>query len=614
MQLASMPPHIANLTLQIANLQVIQQQLLQQQLQLRALTSSPQVIAQQQQNAQQLMQVAKILQTLQPQLLVALKSHQNPLKGATQQGTSFNNKTLPANLPQNLFNQPKAHPITTTTQHSTIPSRPSATGAAAFTTKESRMSTGSIKGPNIKYNQVQPTRSISTPTTTGDTKRTLPKIKASYNPDSIPEFKPGKPWQPRPKPTEPAQLYGNAGPSSPMSELSPGNPTVSTHLSPGNPTVSTHLSPGNPTVSTHLSPGNPTVSTHLSPGNPTVSTHLSPSKLSAEARPFALSSAKPYSSMDSTLSITTSPICSPELTATSPSGSDGIVMAKESVQRPPQLTLPDDLSMPLNVSTTYGLSTTPLSSVWAVSDLFEMSGFTGAASMTAGESGSDTGEDGKPVVTGLQPATPFEQGLENKDNPPSTWLLVKGLCSGDQEELKAKFSEVGEPKNFFISDSQLVVLVRYHNKEQTQLAKSTMNAISLSSGSFISVEYASDEDIGNFFTELNSPVVLSPSTLATFNITNPAEGENFTEGTSLSDNGSEQAVQPAKGIPHDRKPSKWNGPPIQIPRSEVGQLWSKGSSSIVNFTAPTPTTPDGEDWSHISSSPSLSKFLPDGLF
>ena len=184
------------------------------------------------------------------------------------------------------------------------------------------------------------------------------------------------------------------------------------------------------------------------------------------------------------------------------------------------------------------------------------------------------------------------------------------------EEFKATCSEYGEMQNIFFNDAKRGALVCFQNKENAALAKAGLDKTPLNGVAVVS-NFATDEDIGNFFSEMSSPRVLSPNTLSAMV---SSKGDNqvsagtndpwpYSQDTPASEDHSD-LIQP----PDNMSTSKWSGPPLSIPKSEVAQLWSMGNfDTLMNYSAPTPTTPEADDWNYISSSP-LTKFLPGGLF
>ena len=215
--------------------------------------------------------------------------------------------------------------------------------------------------------------------------------------------------------------------------------------------------------------------------------------------------------------------------------------------------------------------------------------------------------------------------------------------------MKATCSEYGEPLNFFLNEGESSALVHYQSKEQAMHAKTGLDK-TLLNGLCISTDFASDSDIKAFIDACNN--AHSDSSVPTFG---PLEGVDSTGAASPSSllypedcapscTPRTGPVSPVTQVASDNPPierppiqrppiqrpsierpvslaseevklSAWEGPPIDIPKSQVSQLWPAGDfNSLLGYNAPTPTTPDADDWSHISSSPSLTKFLPGGLF
>ena len=231
------PPPVANIRLQIAHFQVLSQQLAQQQQQLKSMVHTPQVIAQQQQVTQQQFQVNQIIQHLQQQLVVALKQHPTTLKRVTpginptlahQQAAILG--LLAAGQPLGGVNSAiTLKPVTGVPMNSgwTVPHQPGLLPTQlSLPQKDTRSSVGAMENTtSTAASKTLPSRSLSAPSAPivaeSNSKRALPKIDAPFFPDTIPEFQPGKPWQPRPKPTEPAQVYGNGTSTTPVLEASP---------------------------------------------------------------------------------------------------------------------------------------------------------------------------------------------------------------------------------------------------------------------------------------------------------------------------------------------------------------------------------------------------------
>lgn len=202
--------------------------------------------------------------------------------------------------------------------------------------------------------------------------------------------------------------------------------------------------------------------------------------------------------------------------------------------------------------------------------------------------------------------------------------------------MKATCSEYGEPLSFFLNEAESSALVHYQSKEQAMHAKTGLDK-TLLNGLCISTDFASDSDIKAFIDACNNAP--SDSSAPTFG---PLEGVNSTGVTSpssllypedcvpsctpgtgpvspvtqVSSVDNPPIERPVSLASEEVKLSAWEGPPIDIPKSQVSQLWPVGefNSLLHGYNAPTPTTPDADDWSHISSSPSLTKFLPGGLF
>lgn len=167
---------------------------------------------------------------------------------------------------------------------------------------------------------------------------------------------------------------------------------------------------------------------------------------------------------------------------------------------------------------------------------------------------------------------------------------------------------------------------------KTGLDKTLLN------GLCVTTDFASNGDIERFFEAYKSHNAPSPNLVPTFG---PLEGVDSTCVVSPSSllypedivssrapgtgpvspvtqvaNGDNPPTERPVALPSEEvKLSAWEGPPIDIPKSQVSQLWPVGDfNSLMGYNAPTPTTPDTDEWSHISSSPSLAKFLPGGLF
>lgn len=338
LQLSRMPPPIANIHLQIAHFQLLSQQLLQQQQQLKAMVHTPQVFAQQQQVTQQLFQANQIVQHLQQQLVVALKQHPSALKGLApginptlaHQATAIQG-LLAASHPVGGVNsaiplKPVSGPMNSgwsVLQPSLLPTQ------LSLPQKDARSSVGAVmeNTAGITAAKALPNRSLSVPSAPtvaeSNSKRALPKLDASFYPDSIPEFQPGKPWQPRPKPTEPAQVYGNGTSTPPMLESSPSKMNTSATSNPS---------------------------------------ATQPKKLSAEARPFTLQKWGPVAKTEEAEAPKRSELSSSSI----PSEASPSTQALQTTKRPQQLILADDDILGPAVPS-YGLSKTPLTSMWSVS-------------------------------------------------------------------------------------------------------------------------------------------------------------------------------------------------------------------------------------------------------
>ena len=165
---------------------------------------------------------------------------------------------------------------------------------------------------------------------------------------------------------------------------------------------------------------------------------------------------------------------------------------------------------------------------------------------------------------------------------------------------------------------------------KTGLDKTLLN------GLCVSTDFASDVDIERFFDSCsgrNSPSsvptfgplegveptgVVSPSALLypEDSVSSHTPGHTPVSPITQVANGNNPPTELPVGLTSEEgQPSKWDGPPIDIPKSQVSQLWSTGDyNSLIGYNTATPTTPDAEEWNHISSSPSLTKFLPGGLF
>ena len=452
LQLSRMPAPVANIRLQIAHFQVLSQQLAQQQQQLKGMVPTQQIIGQQQQLTQQLFQVSQIIQHLQQQLMVALKQHPSAMKGvalapgvnptlaqqaavqgllaAGQQQVGGVNSATPLKLGSGpLVSAARTVPLQ---QPSLLPTQ------LSLPQKDSRASIGAVAESTTATAaaKMQPNRSLSAPSAPtvpeSNSKRTLPKIDARFFPDTIPEFQPGKPWQPRPKPTEPAQVYGNGTSTAPALD---GTTKTSTSIA-------------------------------------AVSSAVQPKKLSAEARPFTLQKWSTAAFTDETevhkMSESSSPSASSEASPAS--------QAPATTKRPQQLTFTDDDILGPSVPS-YGLSTTPLTSMWSMSSRQRMSGQITDASQTQSSQASNamsplplslpSMEDANPLLSpppsdklhlkdvpniglwnheGLargkihSPELSFTDWQAGKKahltvfklptNPPSAWLLVKGLPVG----------------------------------------------------------------------------------------------------------------------------------------------------------------------------------------
>lgn len=339
LQLSRMPPPVANIRLQIAHFQVLSQQLAQQQQQLKSMAHTPQVIAQQQQVTQQQFQVSQIIQHLQQQLVVALKQHPTTLKGvapginptlAHQQAAIQG--LLAAGQPVGGVNSAIAlKPVTGLPMNSgwTVPHQPGLLPTQlSLPQKDTRSSVGAMENATITAaSKALPTRSISAPSApiVAESKRALPKIDARFFPDTIPEFQPGKPWQPRPKPTEPAQVYGNGTSTAPVLETSPSKVNSSSASN---------------------------------------SSTTQPKKLSAEAKPFTLQKWNPPVAKAEEME---APKKSGPSSSSTPSEPPPATQTPQSTKRPQQLTFVDDDDILGPAVPSYGLSKTPLTSMWSVS-------------------------------------------------------------------------------------------------------------------------------------------------------------------------------------------------------------------------------------------------------
>lgn len=180
-------------------------------------------------------------------------------------------------------------------------------------------------------------------------------------------------------------------------------------------------------------------------------------------------------------------------------------------------------------------------------------------------------------------------------------------------------------------------MVRYQSKEQAMHAKTGLDK-TLLNGLCVTTDFASDSDIKTFCGACNNPNAPSPNSVPTFGplegvdssgVTSPSSllysedsAPSYTAGTgpvspitqvaNVDNPPIERPVGPAS---EEVKLSTWEGPPLDIPKSQVSQLWPVGDfNSMLGYNAPTPTTPDADEWNHMSSSPSLAKFLPGGLF
>ena len=394
-QLARMPPQIVNLKIQIAQFQVLQQQLMQRHLQLKALGNTSQAVVQRQQVMQQILQIKQILQNLQQQLVSS--SQQLQSQPATLKGNPLPGVPPPVAVGgpmQNMFTANRPTKTTSLTQ-------PISTLASI----DPKVSTSTVTNP--PGHKTIPNRSISAPSapsiSSEGNKRSLPKLDISFFPDAIPEFHPGKPWQPRPKPTEPAQVYG--------SKASTGVTQVMT--------------------------------------NPAIS------KLSPQAKPFTLSSWETGKDKhESTKMADQRPNTdqNADIVNTLPSSQSDKTLGS----RPQLLTLSNDSVEP--VMPTYCLSTTPLTSVWSKSS----SGNRDPTAKMQMESGtivdhhSSLWESNFNTVSSPECGDPWSQMpvlspnstnqevslsswqntkkqalgpnvFKHPSNPPSSWLLVKDL-------------------------------------------------------------------------------------------------------------------------------------------------------------------------------------------
>ena len=394
-QLARMPPQIVNLKIQIAQFQVLQQQLMQRHLQLKALGNTSQAVVQRQQVMQQILQIKQILQNLQQQLLSS--SQQLQSQPATLKGNLLPGVPPPVAVGgpmQNVFTANRSTKATSLTQ-------PISTLASI----DPKGSTTTVTNP--PGHKTIPNRSISAPSAPSvnseGNKRSLPKLDISFFPDAIPEFHPGKPWQPRPKPTEPAQVYGSKASTSVTQVMT--NPTIS--------------------------------------------------KLSPQAKPFTLSS---WETGKDKHESTKMPDQRPDtdqnadIMNTLPSSQSD----KSLGSRPQLLTLSNDSVEP--VMPTYCLSTTPLTSVWSKSSsgsrdptaklqmesgtivdhhssLWE-SNFNTVSSPECGDPWSQmavlspTSTNPEVSLSGWQNTKKQALGqnvFKHPSNPPSSWLLVKDL-------------------------------------------------------------------------------------------------------------------------------------------------------------------------------------------
>lgn len=165
---------------------------------------------------------------------------------------------------------------------------------------------------------------------------------------------------------------------------------------------------------------------------------------------------------------------------------------------------------------------------------------------------------------------------------------------------------------------------------KTGLDKTLLN------GLCVSTDFASDVDIERFFDGcgthsspnsaptfgplegVDSTGVVSPSSLLyqEDSVSSRTPGPKpVSPVTQVANSNNPPTERPVGLASEEGQPSKWDGPPIDIPKSQVSQLWSMGDyNSLMGYNTATPTTPDAEEWNHISSSPSLTKFLPGGLF
>ena len=419
LQLSRMPPPIANIRLQIAHFQLLGQQLLQQQQQLKGMVLTPQVVAQQQQVTQQLFQVNQIIQHLQQQLVVALKQHPNSLKGValapginpTLAHQAAIQGLLAAGQPVGGVNsamplKPVSGPVVSSGW--TVPQQPGLLPTQlSLPQKDSRSSVGAVmeNTATTAAAKALPNRSSSVPSAPAvaesNSKRTLPKIDARFFPDTIPEFQPGKPWQPRPKPTEPAQVYGNGTSTAPVLDASPTKANTSTASN---------------------------------------SSAMQPKKLSAEARPFTLQKWGAVAKTEET----EAPKRSESSSSSTSSEPSPATQASQTTKRPQQLTFADDGILGPSVPS-YGLSKTPLLSMWSVSSQQKASNQFSDTSKSAqasdDASGMHTPLPSKEEVVDPLLTPPPSDKAHMKDVPGTGLWNHEGLAHGKVHSPEPSFAE-----------------------------------------------------------------------------------------------------------------------------------------------------------------------------
>ena len=419
LQLSRMPPPVANIRLQIAHFQVLSQQLAQQQQQLKSMVHTPQVIAQQQQVTQQQFQVNQIIQHLQQQLVVALKQHPTTLKGvapginptlAHQQAAIQG--LLAAGQPLGGVNSAiTLKPVTGVPMNSgwTVPHQPGLLPTQlSLPQKDTRSSVGTMENTtSTAASKALPSRSLSAPSAPivaeSNSKRALPKIDARFFPDTIPEFQPGKPWQPRPKPTEPAQVYGNGTSTAPVLEASP---------------------------------------TKVNSSSASNSSTTQPKKLSAEAKPFTLQKWNPPMAKAEEME---APQKSEPSSSSTPSEPPPATQTPQSTKRPQQLTFVDDDDILGPAVPSYGLSKTPLTSMWSVSSPRKNSKFADTNRSLQGNDDSSamptTSFPSKEETADPPLSSPSSDKAHMKDVPSTGLWNHEGLTQGKIHSPELSFAE-----------------------------------------------------------------------------------------------------------------------------------------------------------------------------